>query len=107
MSLIRTEVHDGTLEIRIEAGWLDKIGQALRSSLTKRRLRYTLSLRDLASQALGVGPQARARGLGGVGHGEARLGDLGGRHFPRRARECWCAWSLPGGRPGPSRRGTA
>ena len=44
---IKTEVRDGRLVIGIGGGWLDKLGDALATSLTGKRINYSLTVKKL------------------------------------------------------------
>jgi hypothetical protein len=46
---IETEVRQGTLVITMGGGWLEKLGDALTTSLTRPHIRYELTVKNLAS----------------------------------------------------------
>ncbi len=46
---IKTEVRDGKLVIKISGSWLDKLGDALSTGLTGRRIKYNLTVKKLTS----------------------------------------------------------
>ena len=60
---IKVEVVDGTLHVGQGRTLSDKIGFALQTSLTRKEIRYTLTVRKLASLELGGVFTAAARGL--------------------------------------------
>jgi hypothetical protein len=47
LKLIQTDVRGDTLDIRIGASWIDKLGYALRSTLTREPLHYHLVVNSL------------------------------------------------------------
>jgi hypothetical protein len=85
---IHTEVKGGTLDIRIGAGWFDKLRHALETSFTRKPLRYALTVKTL--EALDILGAARAK-LDGVeterltlvlgGAGEIRATSLTAEHL--------------------------
>jgi hypothetical protein len=85
---VQTEVKGGTLDIRIGAGWFDKLRHALETSFTRKPLRYALTVKTL--NALDILGAARAK-LDGVetdrltlvlgGAGEIRVASLVAEHL--------------------------
>lgn len=59
-SKIATTVRGGALVIRYDGSWLDKLGFALATSLTRPTVRYHVTVTDLASLDLAGLAQARA-----------------------------------------------
>ena len=49
---IKTEVKDGTLTIRFSRNWLDWIGDVLAAGFTGMRVRYDLTVKELAALAI-------------------------------------------------------
>ena len=43
LAKIKTEVKEGTLEIGIEAGWIDKFDNVFTGSLARKGIKYSLS----------------------------------------------------------------
>jgi hypothetical protein len=48
LAKIQTEVREGRLDISIGASWRDKLGHALSTSLTRKGIKYSLSVQKLA-----------------------------------------------------------
>jgi hypothetical protein len=71
MSKIYTEVQDGELILRIGRGFLERLGVGLQTSLTRPRLRYHLTVKELS-------------GLTVAGFGRVEIGDLTAGSFSVR-----------------------
>jgi hypothetical protein len=80
---IETEVRQETLVIGLSGGWLEKLGDALTTSLTRPRIRYALTVRNLSSLEVCAMASVRASNLTGErlalrfsGAGEMRLDSI-------------------------------
>jgi len=80
---IETEVRQGTLVISMGGGWLEKLGEALTTSLTRPRIRYELAVKNLAGLEVCAMASVRADGLKAErlalrfnGAGEMRIGSV-------------------------------
>jgi hypothetical protein len=59
LALVRTEVQGGTLDLRIDGSWFDKLRHAVETSILRRPLRYRVTVRTLS--ALDILGAARAQ----------------------------------------------
>ena len=73
---IKTEVREGKLVIKIGADWLDKLGHALSTSLSRQWIKYDLTVKELTGleiagairvKASGIETERLALKLGGAG----------------------------------------
>jgi hypothetical protein len=83
---IETEVRQGTLVITMGGGWLEKLGDALTTSLTRPHIRYELTVKNLASLEVCAMASVHADSLKAehlalrfAGMGELRIGAVDAR----------------------------
>ena len=59
-SRIKTEVRDGKLDIRIGGSWLDKLGHALPTGLTRQWIKYSLTVKKLTGLEISGAARVKA-----------------------------------------------
>ena len=57
---IKTEVRDGKLDIRIGGSWLDKLGHALSTGLTRQWIKYSLTVKKLTGLEISGAARVKA-----------------------------------------------
>lgn len=88
LALVQSEVRAGTLDLRIGAGWFEKLRHALETSILRRPLRYRVGVKTLVGLDILGAARARIEGLeterlalvlGGAG--QIRVASLAAEHL--------------------------